>query len=153
MLLNAIQFSSGGACVLSYDESSHWLYAKWSGLIGHTEALQGAIGYLDKVPNHRSAFLLNNNLALQGPWFNSVEWLERTWLPQAQKLGLRYIAHVVQANSGYDILTLTSSTHMGDLLELQLFHDVTEAQDWLRNCQQVAAAPNRASTSTHRQNK
>lgn len=145
MLLNAIQFASGGSCVLQYEEAAQWLSATWSGLIGHAEAVQGATGYLDKVENHPSQFLLNNNLALHGPWFNSVEWLEQTWLPKAQQLGLRYIAHVVQADSGCDILTLTSSAYMNELVELQLFYNLAEAQDWLSHCQQPSHLPHKNS--------
>lgn len=141
MLLSSVNFSTGGTCVLSYDESAQWLYATWSGLIGDSEAMQGAHNYLDKVAAHPSAFLLNNNLDLQGPWFNSVDWLEHAWLPQAQQLGLRYIAHVVQADRGDDVLTLTYSQHLNGLIELQLFHDLAAAQDWLRSCQREASEP------------
>ena len=138
MLLSSIYFGSGGNCVLSYEESQQWLQATWSGLIGNHEAMRGGLNYLANVAAHPSPFLLNNNLALHGPWFNSAEWLEHAWLPQAQRLGLRYIAHVVQADKGADILTLTQADHLNGLLELQLFHEVADAQDWLRSCQQRA---------------
>jgi hypothetical protein len=144
MLLSSVNFGSGGNCTLSYEESEQWLYATWGGLIGNHEAMQGALNYLDKVAVHPSAFLLNNNLDLHGPWFNSVEWLECAWLPQAQRLGLRYIAHVVQADKGTDILTLTRADHLSGLLELQLFHDLDAAKDWLHSCQQQATAPTEA---------
>ncbi|OUJ71044.1 hypothetical protein [Hymenobacter crusticola] len=151
MLLSATQFSTGGTCAIHYEESAQWLHATWSGWIGHEEALQGAAGYLDQVEAHPSAFLLNNNLALRGPWFNSVDWLRHAWLPQAQRLGLRYIAHVVQADKGSDILSLTQAERMNGLLELQLFHDLAEAQDWLRSCQQQPSTPSGAASLTCRQ--
>ena len=140
MLISSVHFGSGGNCVLSYEESEQWLQATWSGLVGDYEAMQGARNYLDKVVAHPCAFFLNNNLALHGPWFSSVDWLEHAWLPQAQRLGLRYIAHVVQVDKGADILTLTTTDHLSSLLglELQLFHDLADAQDWLRKCQHQA---------------
>jgi hypothetical protein len=147
MLLSSVNFSSGGNCTLSYEESEQWLYATWSGLIGNHEAMQGAHNYLDKVVAHPSAFLLNNNLDLHGPWFNSVEWLEHAWLPQAQRLGLRYIAHVVQADKGADVLTMTPADHLNGLLELQLFHDLDAAKNWLHSCQQQAGLPAEASAA------
>lgn len=150
MLLNSTHFHSGGECVLSYEESEQWLAATWSGLIGNHEAMQGALNYLHKVAAHPSPFLLNNNLDLHGPWFNSVEWLEYAWLPQAQRLGLRYIAHVVQADRGTDILTLTKSDHLNGLLELQLFHDLAAAQDWLRSCQPQASGLSRTGHSSQK---
>ncbi|MGI4869665.1 MAG: hypothetical protein ACRYFX_00650 [Janthinobacterium lividum] len=147
MLLSSLYFGSGGKCVLSYEEPEPWLCATWSGLIGNHEAMKGARNYLQEVAAHPCAFLLNNNLDLHGPWFNSVEWLEHAWLPQAQQLGLRYIAHVVQADQGADILTLTHSDHLSGVLELQLFHDLAAARHWLRSCQHQAGAPGEATPS------
>ncbi|MGI4874555.1 MAG: hypothetical protein ACRYFX_25655 [Janthinobacterium lividum] len=149
MVLSSAHFGSGGKCVLRYEESEQWLYATWTGFIGNYEAMRGATNYLDKVAAHPSAFLLNDNLALHGPWFNSVEWLEHAWLPQAQRLGLRYIAHVVQADKGADILTLTHAEHLNGLLELQLFHDVAEAKEWLHQCQHQAGVLNKAAPFTY----
>lgn len=131
--------------MLTFEEQDQWLRATWSGLVGNYEAMQGAKAYLDKVAPFPCACLLNDNQALRGPWFNSVEWLEHAWLPQAQHLGLRYIAHVVQANTGTDILTLTDS-HYVEHLELQLFDDVEHAQEWLRSCQPSARTASRFTT-------
>jgi hypothetical protein len=58
------------------------------------------------------------------------------WLPQAQRLGLRYVAHIVQANTHSDILTLTlPRQQVVEAIELQLFSDVAAAEEWLRSCQ------------------
>jgi hypothetical protein len=144
MIINSLTFGAGGHCVLTYEEDDHWLRATWSGLVGNYEAMLGATAYLERVAPHPCACLLNDNLALQGPWFNSVEWLEHAWLPQAQRLGLRYVAHVVQADTHADILTLTLPPHSDGLLELQLFTGLPEAEDWLRSCQQLALAQQQA---------
>jgi hypothetical protein len=138
MLINSLQFGAGGQCVLTFEEEDQWLRATWTGLVGNHEAMQGAQTYLEKVVPFPCAYLLNDNLALSGPWFNSVEWLEHAWLPQAQRLGLRYVAHVVQADTHTDIITLALPelrTHGEVGLELQLFYNVEEAQQWLRICQ------------------
>ena len=140
MLLNSLQFGAGGQCLLFYEEAEQWLRATWSGLVGNHEAQQGASAYLARVAPHPCAYLLNDNLALHGPWFSSVDWLEHAWLPQAQRLGLRDVAHVVQADTGTDVLTLSLPELSPSPLELQLFHDVETAQAWLRSCQQRPAA-------------
>jgi hypothetical protein len=69
---------------------------------------------------------------MTGPWFDSLEWLAEVWLPQAQRLGLRYVAHVVQADRAHDVLT----SHLLKNLpfDLQIFHDVDDARHWLREC-------------------
>ena len=138
MLINSLQFGTGGRCLLTFEEPDQWLRATWTGLINNYEAMQGARAYLTRVAPYPCACLLNDNLALRGPWFNSVEWLEHAWLPQAQRLGLRYVAHVVQADTHTDILTLTlpePSAQDEAGLELQLFYNLAEAQQWLRTCQ------------------
>ena len=53
--------------------------ATWSGLIGNHEAMRGGLNYLANVAAHPGPFLLNNNLPLHGPWFNSAKWLEHAW--------------------------------------------------------------------------
>lgn len=151
MLINSLQFGAGGTCVLTFEEEDQWLRATWTGLVGNYEAMHGAQAYLEKVTPFPSTCLLNDNLDLRGPWFNSVEWLEHAWLPQAQRLGLRYVAHVVQADTHADIITLTlpePSVHDEAGLELQLFYDLAEAQQWLRTCQGRPPSPTPAPVAT-----
>jgi hypothetical protein len=136
MLLNSLSFKTGGQCTLTYEKSAGWLRATWAGYINTTEARAGAQNYLDQVGALHCLYLLNDNLQLQGPWFDSARWLETVWLPQAQRLGLRYVAHIVQANTHSDILTLTlPGQQVVEALELQLFSDVAAAEEWLRSCQ------------------
>jgi hypothetical protein len=88
-------------CDLSYNEAEGWLQAIWAGYVDQTEAQWGGQAYLEKVKQMPSAFLLNDNSALQGPWFESLDWLADVWVPQARELGLRYVAHIVQASPGF----------------------------------------------------
>ena len=137
MLPNALLFSTGGRCTLSYAKADGWLRATWTGYINTEEAMRGALYYLSQVGPLHCLYRLNDNSTLQGPWFDSTHWLKTVWLPQAQRLGLRYVAHVVQADTHSDILTLRSTQYqLIDSLELQLFYDVVTAEQWLRSCQQ-----------------
>jgi hypothetical protein len=140
MLLNSLSFRTGGQCRLTLEQTEGWLCATWSGYIATDDAMSGALNYLAQVGPLHSLYLLNDNTRLRGPWFDSVEWLERVWLPEAIQLGLRYIAHVVQADTHSDILTLNCPIPITDVLELQLFDDVASAQEWLRACQQPLPA-------------
>lgn len=129
----------GSQCVLTFDEADQWLRATWRGYIDAAEALHGAAQYLQHVAPFHCPYLLNDNTQLQGPWFDSVAWLEQAWLPRAVQLGLRYVAHVVQADTRVDILTLTFPQPVVDQIELQLFDHVSEAEEWLRHCQTLSA--------------
>jgi hypothetical protein len=122
----------GSTCVLTYEENEQWLQAVWSGYIDPTEALHGAEAYLQHAGQHPCAFLLNDNSQLRGPWFESTDWLVDVWVPQAQQLGLRYVAHIVQADQHYDVLTLRLSTTTTTPFELQIFQDGVDARQWLR---------------------
>ncbi|WP_324680393.1 hypothetical protein [Hymenobacter sp. GOD-10R] len=135
MLIHSLLDRDGSRCTLTYDETEGWLRATWRGYIDPAEAMHGATQYLAHVAPLRCAYLLNDNTALQGSWFDSVEWLQRAWLPHAYAVGLRYIAHVVQADTHVDILTLTLPQTVHNGVELQLFYQLAEAEEWLRSCQ------------------
>jgi hypothetical protein len=135
MLLHSLSFTTGGQCTLTFEKPQGWLRATWSGHINTIDALNGARNYLTQVGHFRCLYLLNDNSALRGPWFDSMEWLEHSWLPQAIQLGLRYIAHVVQADTHSDILRLTCPFPVAGTVELQFFDDVAAAEEWLRACQ------------------
>jgi hypothetical protein len=135
MLLHSLLFTTGGYCQLTFEQPQGWLRATWVGQINTHDAMSGARNYLAQAAPFHCPYLLNDNEALRGPWFDSIEWLERAWLPQALHLDLRYIAHVVQADTHSDILTLTNPTSVAGQLELQFFDDVASAEEWLRSCQ------------------
>jgi hypothetical protein len=142
MLINSLPDADGSRCTLTFEEDDQWLRATWRGYVDPVEAMRGAQNYLDKERDFMCPYLLNDNLALQGPWFDSLDWLEHAWLPQAKRLGLRYIAHVVQRDTGSDILTRSFLAPMIDLLQLQVFYDLEEAEEWLRTCRkEVTAGP------------
>jgi hypothetical protein len=122
-------------CDLSYNEAEGWLQAVWHGYVDQQEAQWGANAYLEHVVRRPSAFLLNDNSALQGPWFESLEWLVDVWVPQAKLLGLRYVAHVVQADQQLDVLT--ARLHGAAPFELQIFQDPADARHWLREVRQL----------------
>ena len=138
MILSSLPDTDGSRCTLTY-ESEGWLRATWRGFVDMQEALRGADNYLHKLAALRCAYLLNDNVELQGPWFDSVEWLERIWVPQSVDMGLRYVAHVVQADALSDTITTHFQGPQVGGLELQIFQQVAEAEAWLRHCQLVVA--------------
>ncbi len=136
MLLHSLTDAADGSnCTLRYEAQNRWLRATWRGFIDAAEARRGAVSYLANAGGLHCPYLLNDNAALQGPWFDSARWLETVWLPHALALGLRYVAHVVQADTHADILTLTLPPHLAGALELQIFDDAPTAEAWLRSCQ------------------
>lgn len=121
------------SCRLTYDEAHHWLRATWSGYIDPVEAMRGAEAYLQHAARTPSPYLLNDNSQLRGPWFDSLDWLAEVWVPQAVALGLRYVAHVRQADRHSDILPSRLPDSIA--FDLQLFDNLPDAQQWLQECQ------------------
>jgi hypothetical protein len=126
------------ACALTYEETDQWLRATWRGYVDPVEARQGAEAYLFHAAHLPCNLLLNDNTQLRGPWFDSLDWLADVWVPQAARLGLRYVAHVLQADRNFDILP--SRLPASVPFELQIFQDLDDAQHWLRQHRQVALA-------------
>jgi hypothetical protein len=126
----------GSTCELVYDEANGWIRAIWLGYVDPQEAYNGASAFLTAMQQLHCPYLLNDNSRIQGPWFDSVEWLHTVWGPQARQLGLRYIAHVVQPQDLRDEATLGQPV-FGPDLQLQLFDDVISAEEWLQVQQAV----------------
>ncbi|UOQ69496.1 hypothetical protein [Hymenobacter volaticus] len=71
MLLFSLPDADGSQCTLTYEERNGWLRSVWSGYVDPLEAMRGAEQFLRNVPPLRCPYLLNDNLALRGPWFDS----------------------------------------------------------------------------------
>ena len=138
MILHSLPDTDGSRCTLTL-EPAGWLRATWRGFVDMEEALRGAGDYLRYLEQLHNPCLLNDNVELMGPWFDSIEWLERIWVPQATTMGLRYVAHVVQADALSDILTVHFNQGTAGALELQIFQQLPEAEEWLRSCQRQLA--------------
>lgn len=131
MLLNlTVDPRDHSRCALSYDETEQWLQAIWQGYVDQAEALRGAQAYLAYAVKQPCPYLLNDNAQLTGPWFESLDWLLHVWVPEAERLGLRYVAHVVQADSHHDLFT--QSLHVNLPFELQIFQHRDDARHWMR---------------------
>jgi hypothetical protein len=140
MLIHSLADTDGSRCTLTFDEPNGWLRATWRGFIDTEEANRGAESYLVQLANLHNPYLLNDNTGLRGPWFDSLDWLMRIWAPQAARMGLRYVAHVVQADTKHDTVTEAPLNPAACLFELQLFDNVAVAEEWLRTCQTRATA-------------
>jgi hypothetical protein len=135
------------ACALYYDEIERWMTGVWKGHVDQAEAMRGAEAYLRHATQHPCAYLLNDNSNLVGSWFESLEWLLHVWVPQAERLGLRYVAHIVQADQHHDIFTRQHEVPLP--FELQIFHDLEDATHWLASVRDAQEAKQGCEPTTH----
>ncbi|UOQ77015.1 hypothetical protein MUN84_21515 [Hymenobacter sp. 5516J-16] len=122
-------------CQLSYDETHHWLRATWAGHIGPDYAREGATVGLQMLEQVHCPYLLNDNSKVVGPWFDSLEWLAATWGPLAAEAGLRYVAHIAQADAVVNTWSVADSKRLLRQFEIQIFDSEFEAVEWLSSCQ------------------
>ncbi len=123
-------------CTLDFDETNNWLLVTWKGFVTAQDGERGAEESLRQLNLTHAPYLLNDNSQVTGPWFDSVDWLERVWAPQAEQLGLRFVAHVMQANVNADLAVTADHNPFAGRFELQVFSTVADAQRWLHECQQ-----------------
>lgn len=139
MLLNLnVDPRDHSTCALSYDEAERWMQGIWKGPVDQVEAMRGAEAYLRHATQRTCAYLLNDNSQLVGPWFESLEWLLHVWVPQAERVGLRYVAHIVQADQHHDIFTRQPGLPLP--FELQIFHNPEDAKHWLASVRDAEEA-------------
>lgn len=127
--------SAGAYCAAQYEPDHEWIRVTWRGFVISEDGVQGATAYLQLLQNQPARLLLNDNSGVTGPWFDSLDWLQRIWAPQAVALGLQYVAHVLPAN-GFPSVLPPPDAFAGQF-ELQIFHSVADAEHWLGNCAQA----------------
>lgn len=141
-LPHIVRHANGQAfCTTEYVASERWLRTTWQGFVSPAEAEQGAQAILEPMHLLPVHYLLNDNSQLRGPWFDSAEWLQRVWAPQAARLGLRYVAHVLQPHTEADLGVLLATHPFAGQFELQLFEMVEDAAAWLRDCRRQHELP------------
>jgi len=131
-------------CTTDYIAAERWLRTTWQGFVSPADAEQGAQSALEPLDISDVHYLLNDNSQLQGPWFDSIDWLQRVWAPQAARLGIRYVAHVLQPHTEAALNNVLARDPFMGQFELQLFSTVDEATAWLRDCrrqQELATSP------------
>jgi len=121
-------------CTTEYIAAERWLRTTWQGFVSPTDAEHGAQAAVEPLAISEVHYLLNDNSQVKGPWFDSVDWLQQVWAPQATQLGIRYVAHVLQPHTEADLNGVLDQDPFAGQFELQLFSTVEEATAWLRDC-------------------
>ena len=126
-------------CRATYSEATHWLHLTWTGVVTTQDGQRSATELLRLLPTSPVQYLLNDNSQVLGPWFDSLDWLQRIWAPQAERLGLCYVAHVLQPHTEDDLGLLLRQNLFAGKFELQFFTSLEDAECWLRECQQAVS--------------
>lgn len=119
-------------CAIRFEPAHQWFRITWHGFVINEDGVEGATAHLKLMQDRPAHLLLNDNSGVTGPWFDSLDWLQRIWAPQVVALGLRYVAHVLPANDFPSVLPPHDA--FAGQFELQIFGTVAEAEQWLTQC-------------------
>ena len=86
----------------------------------------------------KCAYLLNDNRQVVGPWDHAVEWLVTNCAPRAIAGGLTHFANVVSPESLAANSARSMALGLDGQLQMHLFSDIAEAEQWLREAQRQA---------------
>lgn len=121
---------------IGYDAANHWVYNNWVGYQTYAGIVAGADACLHPLRENNCAYLLNDNRQVIGPWNHAVEWIVTDWATRAIKQGLSHFANVVSVGSLAARSAEAMHIGLGGRLQMRMFDNVEEAQDWLRAAQQ-----------------
>jgi hypothetical protein len=114
---------------IDYDAANHWVYNEWIGYQTYVGIVKGA-----------DAYLLNDNRQVIGPWDHAVEWIVTNWAPRAIAQGLTHFANVVSPESLAAGSAQSMALGLNGQLQMHMFGNIEEAQNWLRQAQDQAKA-------------
>lgn len=121
------------------DSANGWVYNNWVGYQTYIGIIAGADACLHALRDNACRYLLNDNREVVGPWDHAVEWIVTDWAPRAIAQGLTHFANVVSHESMAAQSAETMRLGVEGQLQMRMFGDIAEAQEWLREAQQAAA--------------
>jgi hypothetical protein len=117
---------------LQLNQPDNWIHAHWYGPQTLGTVMNGGLTHLESIRQQPCSKLLNDHRDLVGTFIEANDWIEQVWTPLIIAAGLRSIGQVVSPDvfSQYSIEDLKH--RIGDQLDLHLFDNIEEAQEWLR---------------------
>jgi hypothetical protein len=127
---------------ITYDAANHWVRNEWIGYQTYVGIVAGADACLGPLVENQCAYLLNDNRQVIGPWDHAVEWIVTNWAPRAIASGLTHFANVVSPESLAAGSAQSMALGLEGQLQMHMFGDIDEAQQWLREARQQASSTN-----------
>lgn len=114
-----------------------WLYVNWTGYQTIGSVQWGCEAILAAMVAHRCYWVLNDNTNVVGIWNGASAWVARDWFPRMSKAGLHGFAWVYSPTRFSQISTDETLSHLQpELVNVQVFPGVAEAETWLRERQE-----------------
>ena len=135
--------------VIRYNPELNIIDTRWEGYASKNDLKKACQVGLELTRVVKCPFKLNDNTNFSGPWSDSVAWLEKEWLPEAMRAGVRYLAHVAAPDSfGETAGEVMKMSLIGRHLDVCIFPNREKALNWLKSCQQEFAESGTGNVST-----
>lgn len=122
---------------IEYDTVNNWIYNNWLGYVSPNNVKLGSLAVLEAFQEYKTPYGLNNNIELVGRWDESVDWIEKEWMPKAVAAGLRCYAHVANKESFAAPSAAAMQSRSQDMFDMRVFDNLESAKKWLRECQKL----------------
>jgi len=120
---------------LTIDHGTNSILAVFDNYIKEDEFKQFAVDILDKVKTSGKTKLLYDTRGLKVMPQSIQDWINETWFPQANNLGVSHMAFIVPDNIfGKVSMEQTNSKKekVGNI-SIQYFNSQSNAQSWIKN--------------------
>lgn len=117
--------------IVEVDKANRWVHTNWIGYLTEENVRAGALAYAKVVQETGLSCVLNDTRQVVGGWDHSLDWVINEWGPQAANAGIKKFALITKPSS----FAGSSASAFYDKLkafEVQIFHTMDKAQDWLR---------------------
>jgi len=113
-----------------YYGSNQTLYADWHGLMNTKEVKAGSLAIIEHMAQRDAYLLICDDRNCLSSWSESLEWLEREYMPEMIRKGIQKIAHIY-SHEDAAVQSMNRFLEIPLEYDTQVFRDFNSASKWL----------------------
>ncbi|GAB3824583.1 STAS/SEC14 domain-containing protein [Pontibacter rugosus] len=116
---------------IEVDKDNKWVHVDWRGYLTVDNIQTGAKAYTAALEEAGFCCVLNDTRLVLGTWAHSLDWVLNEWAPNAASAGLKHFAMIATPET---LAESTATDFYASLtaFEAQVFEDIEDARNWLR---------------------
>ena len=128
-MLNHQTLLEASNIAIYYNFVDDWIYVKWMGNSSVEEIKAGAEKILYFMKAQRCSKVLNDHSLRTGIWSESIDWIEKDWLPRMEAAGLKMMALVYPLDRYSQLSTDKAVAQITTNISFLTFHNIETAKD------------------------
>jgi PAS domain S-box-containing protein len=113
-----------------YNQLKDRLDVNWTGFQNADSVRHGCMVMLDMVIQYRCYKIVNDNREVLGTWSDGADWVGKTFFPQLEKEGVKYLAWVFSSSVFSQLSAKKSIDVSMNKITTQFFTDISVAEEW-----------------------